>query len=379
MSSFAVRLTRIRTIEPIPNADAIELAVIGDYRSVVRKGDFSEKEMVVYIPEQALVPAWLLKSMGLEGKLAGPEKNRVKAAKFRGCLSQGLCLAVRQLKATTASMVIDEVGNTAVFKEGEDVAPMLGIEKYEPYVPQNFAGELYAAFDFTLHYDIENFKTYPDILQEGEEVIFTEKLHGSFCGVGIVPPSGASEKHWMDRVVVFSKGLGAQGLCLLSCENNTKSNAYIQALQRLDVFNKLMSLEASFKIEQPWFFLGEVYGPGIQDNTFTYGHKETSFRVFDVAVGFRGHQHFLDYTAQTFLVNGAGLDQVPLLYRGPFSRDAMVRHTSGKETVSGNNAHMREGIVIKPVEERSHNELGRVILKSVSAEYLLRKGGTEYN
>lgn len=40
---------------------------------------------------------------------------------------------------------------------------------------------------------------------------------------------------------------------------------------------------------------------------------------------------------------------------------------------------MREGIVIRPVLERRHDALGRVQLKSVSDDYLLRKGGTEYN
>lgn len=38
MSSFTVPVVRIRDVEPITNADAIELAVVGDYRSVVRKG-----------------------------------------------------------------------------------------------------------------------------------------------------------------------------------------------------------------------------------------------------------------------------------------------------------------------------------------------------
>ncbi|MYG14266.1 MAG: RNA ligase (ATP), partial [Gammaproteobacteria bacterium] len=41
--------------------------------------------------------------------------------------------------------------------------------------------------------------------------------------------------------------------------------------------------------------------------------------------------------------------------------------------------HMREGVVVRPVAERESPGLGRVILKSVSGDYLTRKGGTEYN
>jgi hypothetical protein len=38
---------------------------------------------------------------------------------------------------------------------------------------------------------------------------------------------------------------------------------------------------------------------------------------------------------------------------------------------------MREGIVIKPVQERLHLEIGRVVLKLHSEEYLLRHGATD--
>ena len=39
----------------------------------------------------------------------------------------------------------------------------------------------------------------------------------------------------------------------------------------------------------------------------------------------------------------------------------------------------REGVVIRPHDERRHDIIGRVILKSVSDAYLLRKNGTEHN
>jgi len=41
--------------------------------------------------------------------------------------------------------------------------------------------------------------------------------------------------------------------------------------------------------------------------------------------------------------------------------------------------HIREGIVMVPAVERIDRSIGRVCLKSVSAEYLVRKNGTEYN
>ena len=73
------------------------------------------------------------------------------------------------------------------------------------------------------------------------------------------------------------------------------------------------------------------------------------------------------------------LSRVPVLYRGAYSKTEVLSYTSGKETVSGQAMHIREGIVVRPIQERQHPELGRCILKSVSEEYLLRKGGTEFN
>jgi len=38
---------------------------------------------------------------------------------------------------------------------------------------------------------------------------------------------------------------------------------------------------------------------------------------------------------------------------------------------------LMEGIVVQPLVERTHPEIGRVVLKLISDRYLLRKDGTE--
>ena len=390
MSSFDVKVTRIRAIEPIENADMIELAVVGDYRSVVRKGDFRAGDLAVYIPEASLLPERLIEKMGLTGKLAGKDKNRVKAVKLRGCLSQGLLLKLDSLtigkSAYTVSNVL-EFYNTAcdrvdrmVVWEGDNVTPYLGITKYEPVIPAQFAGEVYnAGYERTVNYDIENFKKYPDILLSGEQVVFTEKVHGTFCGVGYLPDNEWSDKHYRQRFVVFSKGMGAQGLCFRHTENNV-NNIYIRVLEELGVFDKIQSAAEVFHPyleDKPFFVLGEVFGAGVQD--LTYGTQKSTFRIFDVALGYRGHQTYYDADKLESLAEKLQLPHVPILYKGPFSKEIMLEHTRGKETVSGTSAHVREGIVIRPAQERFDPEIGRVILKSVSEEYILRRGGTEYN
>lgn len=95
---------------PDPEATAIELACIGDYRSVVPKGAFSTGQKVVYLPESSIVPDHILTKLGLEGKLKGSKKNRIGAIKLRGCLSQGILFPAN-----------DE------WELGSDVAEILGV------------------------------------------------------------------------------------------------------------------------------------------------------------------------------------------------------------------------------------------------------------
>lgn len=189
MATFECKVYKLK-IEEHPNADVLELAVVGDYRSIVRKGQFKTGDLGVYIPEAAVLPEWLIASLGLEGKLAGKQKNRVKAVRLRGVLSQGLVYPATDVSVDAAypeyaielhNDVAGTFGMTKVFypvKEGSVVTEELGITKYEPPIPVHMAGEVFNAHGMTLKYDIENAKKFPDVLQEGEEVVMTEKIHG---------------------------------------------------------------------------------------------------------------------------------------------------------------------------------------------------------
>lgn len=97
MSTFECPVVRV-AIEPHPNADAIELARVGGYLAIVKKGQFKDGDLAVYIPEQAVLPEWLLKLLGFwddlngKGTLSGSAGSRVRAIKLRGVLSQGLLI-----------------------------------------------------------------------------------------------------------------------------------------------------------------------------------------------------------------------------------------------------------------------------------------------
>jgi RNA ligase (TIGR02306 family) len=89
MSTLRVT-AEVLTVHEHPNADALELAQVGLYRAVVAKGAYRTGDAAVYIPEQSVLPADLIEELGLTGRLAGSNADRVRAVRLRGELSQGI-------------------------------------------------------------------------------------------------------------------------------------------------------------------------------------------------------------------------------------------------------------------------------------------------
>lgn len=370
MASFSANVVSL-VIEEHPNADALELARIGDYRAVVAKGKYQTGDLAVYIPEQAVVPDWIIEKLNLVGRLAGKQKNRVKAIKLRGVLSQGLVYPINNRNG----YFWIELENDSVepVQCGEDVTDLLGITKYEPPIPVHMAGEVFNAHGCTLSYDIENLKRYPDTFLEGEDVVITEKLHGTWCCFGYHPDIRES-------YVITSKGLSKQGLAFKINEAN-ENNLYIRALDSTTPYengtggNVLDRVLADYGLDTPIYLLGEVFGKGVQD--LNYGVINPTFRLFDVYIGDPGSGRYMNANELEAFAARYDVLHVPVFHTGPFSKEVVEQFTSG-QTVLGAD-HIREGIVIKPAQERYNNDIGRVIAKSVSDDYLTRKGGTEYN
>jgi len=350
MSTFAVKIRRI-AMHPHPNADLLQLAQVDEYRIVVRKGEFLSDDLVVYIPEQAIVPGAIVAALGLEGRLAGPEANRVKAVRLRGEISQGLAYRPAPWPEHWA--------------EGIDVAAELGIAKWEPPIPLEMAGQVAPFPDdgFARTYtDVENYQSFPHVLQDGEQVDITEKLHGSCALVGLV--DGAR--------IVSSKGIAARGLRILE----DPRNVYWRAAHQEGLFDRLAAYLAVTGASRA-LLVGEVLG--VQDLRYGYTNGAVGYRAFDLyAERANGGDApgYLDVDRFALFCREHDVPRVPVLYRGPWDREAARAVLAGPSTLAG---HIREGVVIKPVVERYDREVGRVALKWVSPDYLTRKGGTEFN
>ncbi|MCM3264068.1 MULTISPECIES: RNA ligase (ATP) [Streptomyces] len=354
MSTLRVT-AEIVTVHEHPNADALELAQVGLYRAVVAKGAYRTGDAAVYIPEQAVLPDELIEELGLTGRLAGARANRVKAVRLRGELSQGIVCRPKALAG------VDLVRAAA---ERTDFAELLGITKWVPPVPPMMSGEVEPAPGLLPWLEIENIRRHPDVFAPGEPVVLTEKVHGSACLLTHHAEDG--------RIEVSSKGFGARSLAL----KEDARTLYWRAVRQHGVAEAAARLTERLGARRVGVF-GEVYGDGVQD--LTYGadaRRDTvGYAVFDIAADIDGTVRWLDPAG---LLDGE-LPLVPRLYEGPYDIHTVLAYANGRETVSGRELHLREGVVIRPVVER-HSPVtgGRAIAKAVSPAYLTRKGGTEY-
>lgn len=369
MSTLKVTAERL-VVHEHPNADALELAQVGLYRAVVPKGVYHTGDYAIYIPEQAILPPGLIEELGLVGRLAGSNKNRVKAVRLRGELSQGIVC----LPEAIVHPGMD--GLETAFLAGTDFADELGIIKWAPPVPVHMAGKVVAAPDLLPWGDIENLKRYPDIFDVDEGVVATEKVHGTCCLLTYVVETG--------ELFVTSKGYGEKRLAILEDEGNV----YWRAIRAYEIPELAKQIARIVDVARVGIF-GEVYGKGVQD--LHYGQdagQAPGYVIFDISVSNHdGSVAWLNPVDMMDVLDDARHDDsdlpmvhtVPWLYAGPFDLDEIMKVVDGKEEISGQKTHLREGIVIRPLKERHSNAVGgRAIAKVVSDAYLTRHGGTEY-
>ncbi|MGY0499763.1 RNA ligase (ATP) [Nocardia sp. FBN12] len=362
MSTLQVTAERLVVVAH-PNADRLELAQVGLYRAVVAKGQFTTGDHAVYIPEQSVLPEELIAELGLTGKLAGSLRNRVKAVRLRGEVSQGIV-------CTPAALGGVDLAVAAV--ERTDFAESLGVVKWVPPVPVSMSGQVESAPELLRWVDVENIKRFPGIFVDGEPVVATEKIHGTACLLTHVRAD--------DRILVSSKGVGGRSLALTA----TDGNLYWRAIRANGLDEAARTLATALHADRVGMF-GEVYGAGVQDLHYgaSAAHDESlGFGLFDVAIERTGEAvRWLDHheIGALFAELGIAVPRVPVLYEGPYDAELLLKLAEGTETVTGAGTNIREGLVVRAAAERHSPVLGgRAIGKIVSDAYLLRDGGTEY-
>lgn len=320
-------IQKIKKLEPIPGADAIVKATVLGWQLVVKKDEFNEGDLCVYVEIDALLPD----KPGFE--FMKPRSMRVRTIRLRGQISQGICFPLSILP-----------GNINI-EEGLDVTGILEIEKYEPPVPASLSGIMKGGFpSFIPKTDETRVQVLQELLDKfnNEPCYVTEKLDGT-------------------SVTYFIKD-GMFGVCSRNLELiETPDNTLWRLAREMQIEEKLTSLKGNYALQ------GELIGEGVQGNKYKMkGQQVFFFSVFDI-----DEYRYLDYIDFNATINELGFKTVPVLERDFVllnAIEALVNKAVGKSVLYNVD---REGIVIRPLAEKVES-IGRVSFKAINPEFLLK-------
>jgi len=312
---------------------------IDDIETVKFSFRYNEGDLVVYVPgDSILTDEWATK---LDVKTLLKGGNRVAKIALRGEPSFGLVIEVPS----------DKKG---VWQEGDNVADYFGISKFEPPVKTNCGDAAPRDADIDPYFDkftdIQNLRIFTTVFQPGEEVVASEKLHGTnvrcACINGHKVAGSMELRRSPPKDGDFSKSTYWFPWSLPSV---------LALMEELSKSNPVVEL------------FGEVYGNSIQKGFKYDAGGGVGFRAFGIKVG----DKFLDWQNFEDNCNKFGVPMVPALYKGPFDMPKILALAEGKTTVG--EAPLIEGVVVVPAKERCDPKIGRVALKCVGLGYDLLK------
>ena len=275
----------VSELSPIPGADRIELARVGGWRSVVKKGAFSVGEKVVFCEVDAFLPlphaAWdfmASKARECEG-ITGVRLTTMRMCKT---LSQGLVVSLSDLPEHPTFKDLDVE---------TDVTRLMGIIKWEPPIPKELAGQVKGGFNFGIP------KTDEERIQNLTRDIPTEIVGHSF-----------RRTMKLDGTSMTVYRFGSEfGVCGRNWEyRESEDNALWYTARRYNVIEALNALKLNIAVQ------GELMGPGIGGNKENLPRLEFFiFRIWDIEKGcFLTSEQKLE-VIQKLLDAGAEMKVVP--------------------------------------------------------------------
>lgn len=367
MSTLIVDVCEIKSIEHHPNADRLDIATVKGWNCIVGRDQYKVGDWCVFFPPDSVLPANLIEQYELEFLKKG---GRVGTLKLRGFISQGLILPYTCIPE-----------NRRWCDVGDDVRELLGVTKYEVQerVTSKSGNITFRKVQnpfFSKYTDIENIQNFDTVFQEGDIVDITEKIHGNNIRFGWLPIEinwnsrnpfsivrSLFNRYILGRKYEFVYGSHNVQLQFDSDKGFYDSNIYANILKSYDVSG----------LPRGYIFYGEVFGKGVQD--LEYGRDGLDLMLFDVKHAESGQ--YLSPTKARNMIYDFGFTPVPFLYAGPFSYSMLKICTEGDSNIC--DGQIREGCVVKPIDETNDKRIGRKVLKSINPEYLARKNRTEFH
>jgi RNA ligase (TIGR02306 family) len=375
MSEFSVDIRRVVRVWDHPNAQKLSLAAVEGlgFQFVTGKDAYKVGDYVVYFPVDSVMPLDVQKAFGLEGKLTGKQKDRLKTVKLRGEISQGFVAPVDEVLklcsfegcATDIPMyIIDDISeDDAESLLAYDLSTALGVSKYEQPPIACHAGNLVQLPDGVSMYDIEGVERYPEVVNAllPRHVVITEKVEGQ--NYGVTSREGETIVNQRKHAITPIEGK-VHSLHAITTELGIDKLAD-------KVREQLGATQVTLR--------GEYLGPGIQKNIYKF--PKNTVRMFDILADGK----YVEWTVVLglFVAIPELADLwVPVIeqdmtldeYLTSVGLDVDSISTVGYGKSKLNPQTLREGVVIKPVAEFEVDGFGRAIIKQRDPEYLAEYG-----
>ena len=353
----------INEIRPIEGADNIELAIVGGWSCITKKGEQKEGDLVIIATTDAVIPFELSEKMGVTNYLRNG--GRVRTVKLRGVYSECLIIPMKYSKLPLLKNYYD----------GMDLMEVMEIVKYEPPVKMvQLAGGRKIRYqdnpNFHVYYKFPNLKNVPNMFTNEDMVEITRKIHGTNARYGIVKKTkltffdkvkkffGLADK-WIDYEFVVGshnveKGSDSNGFY--------DTNVWYEIDKKYGIKEKLWNYvkNENVYIGDGITLYGEIYGAGIQKG-YDYGLKDIEFVGFDVK---ECGEYLSTYNAWRVITGELELPYVDILYFGDWTQEVQDKFVFNNFIEGTKVPH--EGIVIK-----YHTGERPKIAKVINPDYLI--------
>lgn len=332
----------VHDVWPIEGADKIECVGVLGWKCVAKKGEFKVGDRCVYFEIDSFLPVrpefeFLRSSSYKNSELLG-EGFRLRTQKFRGQISQGLCLPVG---------ILGE-GDWAL---GTDVTAELGVRKWEIEERASSSGTIVAGLPAGIPKTEETrVQSVPGVVEElaGYPYYITTKLDGTS--------------------VTMLRIDGRFGVCGHNFEYADDGKCSFWAWARNNDLEQRLNDAGLDNIA----IQGEFCGAGIQRNPLKLERPGWFvFTVHDVAAGRR-----CGLAETRELCEKLGLEMVPVEEEGEAffyaSVDELLERARGKYACGST----KEGVVVRPIEPVYSEVLSAPLsFKVINNDYLLKKKG----
>ena len=335
----------IHDVEPIENADAIELVHVLGWQCVAKKGEFKKGDECVYFEIDSFLPIRpefeFLRSSSYKNSDMLGEGFRLRTQKMRGALSQGLVLRK------------EEFPELADRKVGDDVSDVLGVRKWEIEEKATTGGTIIGTLpSFIPHTDETRIQSEPDVLKEfdGLSYYITTKMDGSSHSIALDED---------DNFYVTGHNY--------VYKDDGKSSFY-EYVKEKGFEEKLRELKRDLGLNTI-VVQGEFCAPGIQNNRLRL--KKPDWYVFTViANGERARPTTTFRIAKTIGASEVPTEEIEdcLTLRYPTVED-LLKRAEGEYPNGG----QKEGIVVRPLEPVWSEVLNAPLsFKVINNKYLLK-------